>query len=143
MLNFISDALTLSDSFFRPAFFGSVPSYSYVFARVSSVTVSICCSFIWPNTAVIDRPCYPGIYKVEPSEWAALNISVKGRMHAGRPLGFPCYTSYNGTSKTPDTAACAEVMMKQTYGTFVATKYGGYQQVQQDPLSWFEFLLTG
>ena len=75
----------------------------------------------------------PAIHKIKPREWAALNASVEGRLYAGRPMGFPCYTSYNGILKTPDTVACAEVMKMQTYGTFVAANYGGYQQVKYEP----------
>ena len=83
--------------------------------------------------SLIDR-AIPATYKVKPSEWAALNASIGGRLYAtGRPIGFPCFTSYNGTGKTPDIAACTDVMNKQNNGTFVATNYGGYFQVSRTP----------
>jgi len=69
------------------------------------------------------------ISKVTPAEWASLNTSVDGRLYSGRPMAFPCYTSYNGVAKRANTTACAEIESKKTNMDYIGDQPGGFVQV--------------
>lgn len=69
------------------------------------------------------------ISKITPAEWAALNASVDGRLYSGRPMAFPCYTSYDGIAKPANTTACAEIESKKTDISYISDHLGGFVQV--------------
>jgi hypothetical protein len=67
----------------------------------------------WPGTADFD----------------ALNKTLGGSLQIGRPLAAPCFSNYDGTSVTPDSAECSIVQSGYTNETFIAQHFGGYQNV--------------
>ncbi|TVY40181.1 FAD-linked oxidoreductase [Lachnellula occidentalis] len=60
------------------------------------------------------------------AQWAALNQTVNGRLHAGVPLAQSCYSSYNGTATTPDAAVCSAVQTNYTANNYISGHYGGF-----------------
>jgi hypothetical protein len=58
-------------------------------------------------------------------DWPALNASVDGRLFSLLPLAFPCYTKYNNTVKTPDSAACTAINAKKKNTEYIAGQAGG------------------
>lgn len=59
-------------------------------------------------------------------DWPALNASVHGRLFSLFPMGFPCYTKYNNTEKTPDVAACTALNKQKKNSEYVTGQAGGY-----------------
>ncbi|TVY15434.1 FAD-linked oxidoreductase, partial [Lachnellula arida] len=60
------------------------------------------------------------------AQWAALNQTVGGRLFAGVPLAQSCYSSYNGTATTPDTAVCSAVQSVYTASSYIGGNYAGF-----------------
>jgi len=73
------------------------------------------------------------ISKVTPAEWAALNASIDGRLYLGRPMAFPCYTSYEGIAKLANATVCAEIELKKTNVSYIGDQFGGSVQVCTSP----------
>jgi len=93
-----------------------------------SLSLSILFSSISASPLLEPRATTP-ISQITPSQWAALNSSVGGRLARGAPLAEPCYSFYNGSVVAPDVAQCAAVQNGYTNEQFIADNYGGYQNV--------------
>lgn len=70
------------------------------------------------------------ISRVSLEDWQQLNKSVGGKLFATLPVGLPCYDNYNGEPRSPDEAACANVVANKNNMTFLTTQIGGYTQVR-------------
>lgn len=80
------------------------------------------------------------ISRISPEDWQALNKSVGGKLFATLPVGLPCYDNFNGEPRSPDEAACANVVANKKNMTFLTTQIGGYTQVRHVEIVWY--LLT-
>lgn len=80
------------------------------------------------------------ISRISPEDWQALNKSVGGQLFATLPVGLPCYDNFNGEPRSPDEAACANVVANKKNMTFLTTQIGGYTQVRHVEIVWY--LLT-
>lgn len=76
------------------------------------------------------------ISRVSPEDWQALNKSVGGQLFATLPVGLPCYDNFNGEPRSPDEAACANVVANKNNMTFLTTQVGGYTQVRHVEIVW-------
>lgn len=70
------------------------------------------------------------ILKVKAEEWSSLNSSLSGRLHAGRPYGLPCFSTYKdwtGTKKNePDAQRCEEIGASLTNSDLLIKEFGSY-----------------
>ncbi|KZT68409.1 isoamyl alcohol oxidase [Daedalea quercina L-15889] len=64
------------------------------------------------------------------SQLAVLNATVGGRLHEAVPWELPCFSEYNGTSVTPDEAACAAIQANYTSPFERAKHFGAYMMPQ-------------
>lgn len=76
------------------------------------------------------------ISRVSPEDWQGLNNSVGGKRFATLPVGLPCYDNFNGEPRSPDEAACANVVASKNNMTFLTTQIGGYAQVRHIEIVW-------
>lgn len=73
----------------------------------------------------------PNIQKVTSSQWTALNSSVGGRLHIGRPLAAPCYSRYNGARNTQvNLTACKAIQKGKSDSSVLVDYIGGFQESQ-------------
>jgi hypothetical protein len=79
---------------------------------------------------------------ISVAQWAALNVSVDGRLAGGIPLAEPCYSVYNGEQVVPDPTICAEVQTGYKDIEFIASSYAGFQNVGQAQSSMMRVLKT-
>lgn len=78
------------------------------------------------------------IDSVPQAAWDSLNSSVNGNLGVGVPLGYSCYTSYNGQSKDADSAQCSSAE-SGAFNTFaLESSFGGY-----DNANWGQCQATG
>ncbi|KAJ4422746.1 hypothetical protein N0V82_002643 [Gnomoniopsis sp. IMI 355080] len=81
--------------------------------------------------------------QVTPEAWAALNQSVAGRLHIGRPLALPCYLRYtsdigiDGTTNdewnSPNMSACDNIQSNKDDPIFIGDNFGGYMSYNFAP----------
>jgi hypothetical protein len=64
------------------------------------------------------------------AQWAKFNRTINGRLFHGIPLAEPCYANYNGTTTTPNSAACSAVQAGYTNTTYLAGQYSGFANVR-------------
>jgi hypothetical protein len=80
--------------------------------------------------------CFPSLAtkrstaRLDSSVFDALNNTLGGTLRTGRPLAAACYSEYNGTNVTPNSAQCSTVQAQYKNETFIAQNFGGYQNSQ-------------
>ncbi|KDR73742.1 hypothetical protein GALMADRAFT_630927 [Galerina marginata CBS 339.88] len=65
------------------------------------------------------------------ADWAALNTTVGGRLHFGKPWAAPCFSQYNGDKVEPNESECAFVQ-QNFFNSHLNRSYafGGYGATQ-------------
>ncbi|KAI0938398.1 hypothetical protein AcW1_001860 [Taiwanofungus camphoratus] len=64
------------------------------------------------------------------SQLMVLNNTVGGRLNTAVPWELPCFSTYNGTSVTPNETECATIQEYYTVPTFRVTNFGAYMMPQ-------------
>jgi hypothetical protein len=72
----------------------------------------------------------PPITQLDTPDYNVLNSTLGGTLRIGRPLAAPCYSEYNGTKVTPNSAQCSTIQAQYKNETFIAQNFGGYQNAQ-------------
>lgn len=58
-----------------------------------------------------------------PYDWASLNASVDGRLHAAAPIALPCFSTFENQPVTPDMDTCSGVQANYAAPAYRVQRY--------------------
>jgi hypothetical protein len=94
--------------------------------------------FFYPEILIVGISCLSVVlaqintplYRRNSPNFNALNKTLGGTLARGVPLAEPCYSNYNGTATTPNSAQCSTVQTNYENELFIAQNFGGYDNTE-------------